>query len=43
MAGKDSYGKMFIFLRAFMSNEKGWMFMHNNIQFMTGSFIHKTI
>ena len=26
MAGKDSNGKMFTFLRAFLPNEKGWVF-----------------
>ena len=26
MAGEDSNGKMFTFLRAFLNNEKGWVF-----------------
>ena len=26
MAGKDSFGKMFIFLRAFLPNESNWVF-----------------
>ena len=28
MAGKDSHGKIFIFIQAFMTNKKGWIFRY---------------
>ena len=42
MAGKDSYGRMFIFLRAFLPNERNWGFRWI-FSIVLPNFFHQTI